>query len=128
MSNLYGDFTFGEDFDKQMFELIKMNRDFHKKIKENYDNRTKTIGDKVIVWDLSRLTDFETNEVIKSMSNEDMDLLCQNESIVIEDNIEFISKLDTMFGVFEQNLDIVVWNKKLNKKFRTSSEYVKLID
>lgn len=120
-----------DDIDQQEFRrisemaLAKTRKFITDHIAKNKDDRSKTIGDIVHVWDGSRLTDVETGEI-------DYDptihrVLSRTDSIVIEDQVKHIAALTTFAGDFSKNLDLVIWNKKLNKKYRTSSEFVKLV-
>lgn len=126
----YYDGYYEDDYaDDDLSKLAKSNSkslaEIEKIIKDNYDANEKTIGDRVLVWDCSRLTDdktseFETNPKIHM-------ILANYPSIVIHDRQRYNSTLTTMVGDFTVNLDLKVWNKKLNKVYRTSSEFVKIV-
>ena len=95
------------------------------KIKQNKDGKLKYVGDIVLVWDTSRLTDLETNEM--NTDNLDHQLIATYPSIVIADSQKY--NADIVLGedrVYPCNLDLIVWNKTLGKKFRTSSDFVKI--
>jgi hypothetical protein len=97
----------------------------NKVIAENTDNRTKTVGDRILVWDSSRLTNAETGERVEDDKEETA--LTIYPSIVIEDRLRIEAKLSTLAGEFTKVLDLKVWNKKLNKVYLTSSDFVKLV-
>lgn len=94
-------------------------------IEENFDPRTKSVGDRVLVWDSSRLTNAETNRYVNDHIEES--ILTKYESVVIEDGCKFDATKETLAGTFTVNLDLKVWNKTLNKVYRTSSKFVKLV-
>lgn len=120
-----------DDFaDQDMSKLTKAKENkvldaINKKIAENFDSRTKHVGDKVIVWDSSRLTYFDTDLPVTD-SKEAM-ILANYPSIVIEDRQRYEAKLVTLVGNFTKILDLKVWNKNSNKVYRTSSEFVKIV-
>lgn len=124
-------FENGEDFDQEEFKriselaLAETRRFVNEQIEKNTDKREKTIGDQVYVWDGSRLTDVETGEI--EYDPKVQEIIAKNPSIVIEYDNKYQAKLTTFAGDFTKTLDLVVWNKNLNKKYRTSSEFVKLI-
>lgn len=94
-------------------------------IARNKDKSVKSVGDKVLVWDTSRLTEIETGEV--NTDTLDHEILNKFPSIVIEENLR-INK-DIVLGedrVYPCNLDLMIWNKTLGKKFYTKSEFVKI--
>lgn len=97
----------------------------NKKIKDNFDPRTKSVGDRVLVWDSSRLTNFDTDQPVTDPTEEM--ILSNYPSIVIDDRQRYEAKLTTFAGDFTKILDLKVWNKNLNKVYRTSSEFVKII-
>lgn len=121
-----------EDFDQFEFERIaKLAQEHTRKailshIRNNEDRRNKTVGDQVIVWDCSRLTNAETGELDYEMNTNS--ILSNYPSIVIEDRNKYVAVVKTFAGEFSKNLDLIVWNKTLNKKFRTSSDFVKLYE
>jgi len=126
----FEEFDNEDDIDQEEFKRISALAQKHtlkaieKHIQANEDDRTKHIGDNVLVWDCSRLTDTETNEI----NREELvhKTLGNYPSIVIETDLKFVSELNTLAGDFSKVLDLVIWNKNLNKKFRTSSDFVKL--
>lgn len=97
----------------------------NKTIAENFDSRTKHVGDKVIVWDSSRLRYFDTD--LPVTDNKEEMILANYMSIVIDDSQRYDTKLVTLAGNFSKVLDLKVWNKTTNKVYRTSSEFVKLV-
>jgi hypothetical protein len=127
----FEDGDFEDEIDQEEFKRIsrlaleKTRKLVQSHIAKNQDNRIKTIGDKVLVWDCSRLTDVSTGEIDYDTSVHRT--LSENASIVIEDRNKYVAQLTTFAGDFSKNLDLIIWNKKLNKKFRTSSEFVKLV-
>lgn len=121
-----------EDFDQFEFERIaKLAQEDTRKailshIRNNEDRRNKTVGDQIIVWDCSRLTNAETGELDYEINTSS--ILSNYPSIVIEDRNKYVAVVKTFAGEFSKNLDLIVWNKTLNKKFRTSSDFVKLYE
>jgi len=95
-----------------------------KVIADNTDPRTKTVGDRVLVWDTSRLTNAETG---KRADDFEERMVHKYESIVIEDRLRHEAKLSTLAGDFTKVLDLKIWNKNLNKVYLTSSDFVKLV-
>lgn len=93
-------------------------------IEENFDPRTKTVGDRILVWDSSRLTNAETGRYVND--NVEESILANYPSVVIEDGCKFDATKETLAGTFTVNLDLIIWSKQLNKKYRTSSKFVKL--
>lgn len=127
----FEDGDFEDEIDQEEFKRIsnlamaKTRKFVEAQIAKNQDNRTKTVGDRVLVWDGSRLTDFETSEIEYEPTVHRT--LSENPSIVIGDHNSYVVELSTFAGDFSKNLDLIIWNKKLNKKFRTSSDFVKLV-
>lgn len=119
-----------DDFaDEDLSKLTLANQEtinaFDKKIAENSDPRSKVTGDRVLVWDSSRLKYADDDRDVTHRIEEL--ILANYESIVIEDGCKFTAKVVTIAGDFSKNLDLKVWNKNLNKVYRTSSEFVKRI-
>jgi hypothetical protein len=77
------------------------------------------------VWDSSRLTYADTDEPVTD--NFEERILANYPSIVIEDNVRYSATVRTLAGDFTKILDLKVWNKNLNKVYRTSSEFVKIV-
>lgn len=127
--NNFDDFE-EEDFDQIEFERISKLRSrelktaMEKIVSENTDNRHKTVGDTVLVWDSSRLTDVDSGKV--EYDTKVHAILANYPSIIIEDGCKYTAEVKTFTGDFSKNLDLKVWNKNLNKVYRTSSEFVKL--
>jgi hypothetical protein len=127
-NNSFDDFE--DDFEDQDLSKLtvgdkKIVAAINKVIADNTDNRTKTVGDRILVWDTSRLTNAETGERVED-DNEEL-VLTVYPSIVIEDRIRIEAKLTTLAGEFTKILDLKVWNKKLNKVYLTSSDFVKIV-
>lgn len=120
-----------DDFaDEDLSKLTKSKNNkvldaINKTIAENFDSRTKHVGDKVIVWDSSRLRYFDTD--LPVTDNKEEMILANYPSIVIDDSQRYDTKLVTLAGNFSKVLDLKVWNKTTNKVYRTSSEFVKLV-
>jgi hypothetical protein len=93
-------------------------------IKKNKDYSIKETGDIVLMWDTSRLTDIDTLEVNTDLL--DHAILCTYPSIVIDDRLRINADIVLDERVYPCNLDIMIWNKTLDKKFYTSSLYVKI--
>jgi hypothetical protein len=109
--------------------MMTQNKDFYwevvlEHIKKNKDNSIKEIGDIVLMWDTSRLTDIETGEVNTDLLDHAM--LCTFPSIVIEHGLRINKDIVLDDRVYPCNLDIMIWNKTLDKKFYTKSEFVKI--
>jgi hypothetical protein len=129
----FADFESGDDdIDQEEFKRIsalaqeQTRQALLRHVRENTDKRTKHVGDNVRVWDCSRLSDLQTGEIeYDSMVHA---TLSNYSSIVIKTDDKYIAPLTTFAGDFSKNLDLIVWNKKLNRKFRTASEFVKIID
>lgn len=121
-NNMIGDDEFDDLMDSSRMAL---RREAMEKIKENKDGKLKYVGDIVLVWDTSRMTELGHDEV--NTDHLDHKLITTYPSIVIEDNQKY--NADIVLGedrVYKCNLDLVVWNKTLGKKFRTSSDFVKI--
>jgi len=121
---------FEDDFaDQDLSKLTKAKQEYikaiDKVIAENFDPRTKSVGDRVAVWDTSRLTDVDTGRYVTDSFIERF--LADHESIVIDDNVRHVANLHTLAGEFTKVLDLKIWNKDLNKVYLTSSDFVKLI-
>jgi hypothetical protein len=99
-------------------------RNINEIIKQNKDGKQKFVGDIVLVWDMSRLTEFDTGEVNTDIM--DHNLITRFPSIVIEDSLTFNADIVLDDRVYPCNLDIVIWNKTLGRKYRTSSNFVKI--
>lgn len=93
-------------------------------IAQNKDTSTKTVGDKIIIWDTSRLTYADSNKPCSDPIEHSI-VNCY-ESIVIAENVRYNADVTIGDRVYEKNLDLIVWNKTLDKTFRTSSNFVKL--
>lgn len=105
--------------DREAFRLLIETRNKILKALEqakaaNYDSRTKTVGDRVKIWDYSFAYVVEDDTPVK-------DLL--DTCIVAADNQTY----DSEFLGHRKTLDLIVWNSKLQKHIRTSSEFVKLV-
>lgn len=111
----------------EMFEASRnaLRNEANEKVKQNKDGKRKLIGDIVLVWDTSRMTDLYTGEVNTDIL--DHQIMTTYPSIVIEDNRRFNADIVLSEDrVYPCNLDLVIWNKTLGKKFRTCSEFVKI--
>ena len=113
-----------EDHDEDFSKLQLAGSSIRKIIKENHDPRTKAVGDRVLVWDMSRLTEAEIDTYVKD--DKIYTVLEKYHSIVVEDRCKYEATIETLGGVFTVNLDLKIWNKHLNKVYRTNSEFVKL--
>ena len=67
--------------------IDKMKEDMDTRLKENYDDREKKIGDKVKVWDLALCPCIEKESGRKIKMTETYYL--ENEGMVIEENVEY---------------------------------------
>lgn len=120
---------------KTLLEMrAKMLAQLNKAREQNQDNRTKTIGDRVMIWDLSfaevvednlRLNEYvhdaeKRTEQVTTLAKGCVDNPC----IVVQEN----QKYEADFMDHKKTLDLVLWSSKLQKHIRTSSEFVKLID
>lgn len=115
-----------DEFDNLMHASQQsLREDINEHIKKNKDNAIKEVGDNVLMWDTSRLTDVETDEV--NVDELDHRLMCMFPSIVIETNCKYDSTIVIGENKYTKTLDLIVWNKIVNKKFRTSSSFVKLL-
>jgi hypothetical protein len=116
-----GDDEFDDLMDASRQALTK---DIINHINKNKDNIQKFVGDIVQMWDTSRLTDHETNEFNTDLL--DHEILVKFPSIVVEDDLIYNADIVLADRLYPCNLDLVIWNKILNKKFRTRSEFVKI--
>jgi hypothetical protein len=120
------DYIGDDEFDDLMeASRIALIRDAREKVKENKDGKQKYVGDIVLVWDTSRLHDHETGEPNGDLLEHG--LITKYPSIVVEEDQKF--NADIVLGedrVYPCNLDIVIWNKTMGKKYRTSSDFVKI--
>jgi hypothetical protein len=121
---LFDDFA-DQDLSKLTVANSETKKAIDKIIKDNYDPRNKSVGDRVKVWDSSRLTNAETGRY--TTDHIEIGILSNYESVVIEDGCKYEATKETLAGTFTVNLDLKIWNKNLNKVFRTSSEFVKLV-
>lgn len=115
--------------DNEMYKASRetLRKEVSKQIAKNKDGKIKSIGDIVLIWDTSRLRDLETNQTNTDIL--DHNILAKYPSIVIEDGLKFNADIVLSEDrVYPCNLDLIVWNKTLNKKFRTCSEFVKITD
>jgi hypothetical protein len=96
-----------------------------KKIDEYKDNTTKEIDDRIIIWNSSMLRNAETDEPITNSVIHSV--VTSQESIVIETKCKFVARLVTASGNFSKNLDLIIYNKRLNIALRTSSDFVKVV-
>lgn len=113
---------------QDLFPNMENNDNFadfvQEQIARNKDNTVKGVGDKIIIWDTSRLTYAESNKPCSDPIEHSI-VNCY-ESIVIEASVRYNANITIGEKSYEKNLDLIVWNKTLNKKFRTSSDFVKL--
>ena len=108
---------------------MHQNKEFYREvvlehIKKNKDYSIKETGDIVLMWDTSRLTEIDTLEVNTDLLDHAM--LCTFPSIVIEHGLRINKDIVLDERVYPCNLDIMIWNKTLGKKFYTKSEFVKI--
>jgi hypothetical protein len=122
------DYIGDDEFDDLMeTSRIALQREATNRVNQNKDGKIKYLGDIVLVWDTSRLRDFPADE--PNTDHLEHQLLTMYPSIVIADSQRF--NADIVLGedrVYPCNLDLVIWNKTLGKKFRTCSEFVKITD
>lgn len=119
-------------------------------IAENYDNRKKEVGDRVVVWDGSSLSGYEGEEVyiieppftetdyfVVVETEQDSALVfsfsySDDEEIDFEededDEIEFEMDEDLEASEFGYIQDLVIADPATKRKFRVSSEHVRRID
>lgn len=100
-------------------------KDLVQHINKNKDERTKHVGDQVLVWDTSRLTEFETDNPVDDLLDER--IITHHPSIVIETNCKYDATLYIGKRPYILNLDLKIWNKTLNRVYRTYSNFVKII-
>lgn len=121
------DFFVDDHADQDLSKLTKSTtlEAVNKIIDANSDPRTKAVGERIKVWDCSRLTNAET---LKYVTDDMEELILSNyESIVIEDRIKHVAELSTLAGDFTKVLDLKIWNSQLNKTYLTSSDFVKIV-
>lgn len=119
------DFIGEDEYDDLMASSqMAFARDVVSKIRENKDNTDKEVGDIVLVWDTSRMTDVQTNEVNKDTL--DHQIMANFPSIVIENGIKYNADIVIDDRVYPCNLDLIVWNKTMDRSFRTSSKFTKI--
>ena len=123
----YDDDFVGDDEYDDLMDACRESfaRDVVNHIKKNKDDSAKHIGDIVLVWDTSRLTEFGQDEV--NTDELDHQLIAKFPSIVIAEDQKY--NQDIVLGedrVYPCNLDLIIWNKTLGKKYRTSSSFVKI--
>lgn len=95
-----------------------------KTIKKNRSMTLRETGDRVMVWDTSRLMQYDINlNISEDFESSDIEewIICNNPSYVARTGEKFKS---TVFGK-TFILDLIIFSPKLNKHFRTSSEFVK---
>lgn len=118
-----------DELDDEKLEQIRLEAlsTIQRIIEENRDLTVKDIGDRVIVWDVSRLTDYDTNQLVERKPYANTPILLMNyESIVIETGSDYKGLHSFYNQIPPKTLDLVIWNSQLNKKFRTSSDFVKI--
>lgn len=131
-----------DQFPPEKRELIKHLLDMRNKMiakmdearQNHYDPRTKTIGDRVMIWDLSFAEVIEDNlklnEAIRDKDKRTDQVTntakgcVDNPCIVVQEK----QKYEADFMDHKKTLDLVLWSSALQKHIRTSSEFVKLID
>lgn len=113
-----------EEIDDQTMEEFKKFVEDH--IRKHKDNSVKVTGDRVLLWDTSRLTEVDSGEI--NTDPLDHHLLTMYPSIVIEDNVRFNQPIILGDRHYDCNLDLIVWNKTIGKVFRTNSEFVKITE
>lgn len=123
----HDDDNIGDDEYDDLMESAQMSfaRDVVATLKKNKDNSIKEVGDIVLVWDTSRMTDVDTGEVNTDIL--DHQIMATYPSIVVGENLTY--NADIVLGedrVYPCNLDLIVWNKTLGKKFRTASKFTKI--
>jgi hypothetical protein len=108
-------------------DQLALLRDMSAVVKKNKDLGYKTVGDRVLVWDSSRLREVGSDEV--NLDELDHKLLAKYASIVVETGCRYNADIDLGEGRhYPLNLDLIIWNKTIGKKYRTSSNFVKRTD
>lgn len=107
----------------ELFDLIRI---LEQDIALNTDNRIKSIGDKVKVWDGSGNQDKNTGECRSGINS-----LFEQEAIVIEDNLNIMGGLnewEIKMGVLDfQKLDLLL-KFPSGEEVYCSSKFVQRID
>ena len=100
--------------------MLNLLVELNETVAKNQDNRDKLVGDKIIVWDGSSLSDINNNErlVVSSPFTE------REYFIVIETNLN--NEFNTFVSTYIQNLIIV--DPETGEQFRVSSSHVKLFN
>ena len=102
-------------------ESVKMLQEIQKYIKEHKDDRTKEVGDRVIIWDGSYNLDKDT---LKHRSG--IDKLFQNHGIVIQTNCDY-TYVEKYMDNKVVSLDLLI-KFDTGEEVYTQSEMVKRID
>jgi hypothetical protein len=98
-------------------------RDFRDHVEKNKCDKVKELGDQILVWDTSRLTDVETGDIVQDEL--DLTIIVLHPSIVVETQEKYTATLTLGNRNYDKVLDLKIWNKTLNKIYRTSSDFVK---
>jgi len=110
-----------KNFEGDVFlDAMKMLEEIRKIVDENKDDRTKEVGDRVLIWDGSYNQDKNTG-----VHRHGIDKLFEKSGIIIETNCEFLREEPTIDKVMV--LDILV-RFDTGEEIYTKSEFVKRID
>ena len=101
-------------------DAIQMLEKLQKIVDENKDDRTKEVGDRVIVWDGSYNEDKNTGK-----HRNGIDKLFENPGIIIETNCDFLREEPILKS--KTVLDILI-RFDSGEEVYTKSEFVKRID
>lgn len=113
-------------------ETFKLLFDILDTIKQNQDNRTKEVGDKIIIWDGSYNICIEEGRHYSGTDLNDHEciVVSTNESFIGEDKysgVNLDNDIDSLIFTSTHPLDLIVYSKKYNKHIRTSSDFVKIV-
>lgn len=120
-----------DDFDPhEMDDLIEASRqalakDIENHIRKNKCEKVKEIGDQVLVWDTSRLRYADDDQPVTDQL--DLNIIVLHPSIVVKTRETYQALLELGDRQYNVQLDLVIWNKTINRTFRTSSNFVKIV-
>ena len=117
-----------QDALKDLFGHLKeLHQRVDAKIKENYDPRPKSVGDRVMIWDPSFAQVVESKTSPEDYVNIPC-IVAQERQSSPTDAPEEIIEMAKRQGEDITTLDLVVWCPKIQKHIRTMSRCVKLIN
>lgn len=101
-------------------EFMNLMQRAQTEIRNNLNFIQRETGDRILIWDISRLIDMDTDDYY-DFSYGDQHVLVTEPSYIAKVGERYKS---TVFGT-TFTLDLVIYSPTLKKHFRTSSDFVK---